>query len=573
MKTRLSVIIILLALCTGYAQDFTVNLYSVDVTIHPEGYFDVVEKYDVDFEIEKHGIYRRIQTRYDLLNEAGLEEERKIRISRIEVPGYSFDAPFDFVQKLTDELEIKIGDADITLIGPQRYEIRYRVHNAFLFENDFIRFYWNIKPGGWAADFHKINFRVRVPEGIVLNAATCFIYAGTQGDTRQSPDFELGFAEGIVTGLSKEGFISRPGESVTLLINLPATSISEEKPFWPFWDAYGWLFIVVALLVSFYMVWHKYGKDERVVGTTSYFPPKDIDPAMAGFLMDDKSDVSDLIALIPHWGALGYLLIEELPKKKLFGKKDTRLVLKKPLPASSPAYARELFRGLFGSDSIILEGDEAFAINHREVLVSSLKNKFYTTMNTARGQLKEEAQPYYIADSRKVQRIMIAILLLLGVLGTMAGLFFWGPLAAFGIAFCTGLLLALNFYMVKRNAVGNRILSELKGFKRFIKVAEDNRLRMLLIEDPSYFEHTMGYALAFGLFDKWAKKFNDLNVPPPEWYRSTATGSYGMHNFSRAFSGTMSGVTSNMVSSPSRSGSSGGGSSGGGFGGGGGGSW
>jgi uncharacterized membrane protein len=96
---------------------------------------------------------------------------------------------------------------------------------------------------------------------------------------------------------------------------------------------------------------------------------------------------------------------------------------------------------------------------------------------------------------------------------------------------------------------------------------------MLLKDDPGYFEHTMGYALAFGLFDKWAQKFRGLDLPPPNWYRSTATGQFTMHHFSRSFSGTISGVTANMVSSPSSSGSSGGGSSGGGFGGGGGGSW
>jgi uncharacterized membrane protein YgcG len=563
----------LLALCTGYAQDFTVNLYSVDITIHPEGYFDVAEKYDLDFEIEKHGIYRNIQTRYDLLNEAGLEEERKIRISHIEVPGYKFEAPFDFIQKLTDQMDIKIGDEDITLIGPQHYEIRYRVHNAFLFEDSLIRFYWNIKPGGWAADFHKINFRVRVPEGIALSEETCFVYSGIQGATEQSSDFKLGFAGGIVTGLSRDGFISRPGESVTVLINLPANSISEEKPFWPFWDAYGWLFIIVLLAGSFFMVWRKFGRDDRVVSTTSYYPPEDIDPAMAGFLMDDKSDASDLIALIPHWGAKGHLMMEEVPKKGLFGKKDTRLVMKSPIPATSPDYARVLFTGLFGSDSVLRSGDTGPSFTQKEVLVSTLKNTFYTTMNSARSQLKEKAQPYYVAESRKVQRIMMAMILLLGIAGTLAGLFYWGPLAAFGVAVSTGLLLALNFYMVKRNAVGNRLLSELKGFKRFIKVAEENKLKMLIKDDPGYFEHTMGYALAFGLFDKWSQKFRDLDVPPPNWYRSTGTGQFTMYHFSRSFSGTISGVTTNMVSSPSRSSSSGGGSSGGGFGGGGGGSW
>tara|TARA_R110001592_G_C13099060_1_gene744022 strand:- start:1249 stop:1632 length:384 start_codon:yes stop_codon:yes gene_type:complete len=127
--------------------------------------------------------------------------------------------------------------------------------------------------------------------------------------------------------------------------------------------------------------------------------------------------------------------------------------------------------------------------------------------------------------------------------------------------------------MIKKNAVGNQLLSELKGFKRFIKVAEENKLKMLLKEDPGYFENTMGYALAFGLFEKWARKFEALNVQPPNWYTSTGNNALTMHNFSRSFSRTIAGTQSNMVSSPKSSGSSGGGSSGGGFGGGGGGSW
>jgi uncharacterized membrane protein len=83
----------------------------------------------------------------------------------------------------------------------------------------------------------------------------------------------------------------------------------------------------------------------------------------------------------------------------------------------------------------------------------------------------------------------------------------------------------------------------------------------------------MGYALAFGLFKKWAEKFDSLHIPPPNWY-SSGTNQMNMHHFARSFSTGMNSVKATMVSSPSSSGgSSGGGSSGGGFGGGGGGSW
>ncbi|MGV8815562.1 MAG: DUF2207 family protein, partial [Gelidibacter sp.] len=139
----------------------------------------------------------------------------------------------------------------------------------------------------------------------------------------------------------------------------------------------------------------------------------------------------------------------------------------------------------------------------------------------------------------------------------------------------TILLIIMNKHMIKKNAKGNTALSELKGFRQFIKVAEINKLKMLIIEDPHYFETTMGYALAFGLFDKWASKFEALNIPPPTWYSSSSTVPLTMNSFSNSFANTMSSAKSTMVSSPttSSSGSSGGGSSGGGFGGGGGGSW
>ena len=166
MKKILSVLFIIVSISIGYAQDFMVNNCTVDIYINQKGYFEVVENYDLNFEKSKHGIYRIIQTDYDLLNFKGQKEKRKIKISNIKVPGYKFDAPFKFAQKFSDEINIKIGDKDITLVGPQHYEIKYRVHNAFLFEDSAIRFYWNIKPDSWIADFHRINFRVHVPENI-----------------------------------------------------------------------------------------------------------------------------------------------------------------------------------------------------------------------------------------------------------------------------------------------------------------------------------------------------------------------------------------------------------------------
>ena len=81
--------------------------------------------------------------------------------------------------------------------------------------------------------------------------------------------------------------------------------------------------------------------------------------------------------------------------------------------------------------------------------------------------------------------------------------------------------------------------------------------------------------MVFGLSNKWAKLFKDIEVQQPEWYK-TATPLYGnafvTHMTDNLFSSTKSAI--NIVSHDSSSHSSGGGGfSGGGGGGGGGGSW
>lgn len=562
MKNLFLLLIAFLAILNGYAQGFVVDNARIDIYINGDGYFDVVENYNLTFSEYKHGIYRNIQTSYDLLTEDGTKENRRIKIRKIEVPKYKFDADFDFVQKLKDNLEIKIGDEDVTLIGPQQYQIKYRVFDAFLFEKNQIRFYWNIKASQWDAVFKQLDFSIHLPKDVSINEDDFFVYSGASGDSSTTEEFDVTLANGVITAKSKPDFVSYPGNSITALVNLPLNSVKEIKPFWPFWTKYGWSLILVAILLLFYGIWNKYGKDDSVVATISYFPPNGIDPAMAGFLIDDRADTPDLISLIPCWGSRGIISMEHIPKKGLFGKDDTKLTMLKTLPANSPDYEEEIFNGLFGNSET----------SGKEVLISSLKDSFYTTMASAKEKLKNKAQVYYDKKANRVKLLSTIGFLVGNVVLFFLFLFFWGLWAALAVIPVTIFLLLMMHYMVKKNSEGNKILSDLKGFKQFIKVAEENKLKMLLNDSPNYFETTMGYALAFGMFDKWANKFEALNLQPPSWYNSPV-GVMTMRNFSNSFSGAMTTAQNTMVSSPSNSSSSGGGYSGGGFGGGGGGSW
>ena len=591
MKKFLIFCFLLLCTFTAVAQDFVVKACDVEIFINEEGYFDVVEKYDVEFSRPKHGIFRRLQIKYDLTNEENEKETRRIKIKNISVPGHKFEAPPEFTQKTSTNIDIKIGDPNRFVNNEQQYEIRYRVENAFLHEKNFIRLYWNIKTEYWIADFEKSNFKIHPPANVKFVSEDVFVYSGAGGNTNLSQQFDLNVSDGIIYGSSKQGVVSKRGENVTTLINLPLGSVAKASALSVLWERFGWSIPWALIIFVFYSVWRKYGKDDKVVATTSYYPPKGVDPAMAGFLINDRDDTDDILSMIPHWGSQGILEIEEIPKSGLFSSKDTKLRRLKDLPSDAPEYEKTIFNGLFNSnlmnssllkkalkrksgilDSLI--SDKYEDLKDGEILISSLENAFYTTMNDARSTLKDKAQVYYLAESKRVKNITLVVLLLSTVVFGLIGLFVWGIIGAviLGVT-CIGLMI-INRHMVKRNQKGNEVLSELLGFRNFIKLAEENKLKMLLEEDSGYFEATMAFALSFGMFKSWSKKFAALNVPPPSWYHSTS-GIHGMSEFSNSFTQSISHIQTNFVSSPSSSGggSSGGGSSGGGFGGGGGGSW
>ncbi len=544
----------------SFSQGFDVLHSEVSIFINSDGYFDVVEDYHLNFTEYKHGIYRDILLKYDLQTESD-SEKRRIKIRNVDVPNHKFQSDFDFVQQLSKNLQIKIGDKDRTVIGPQHYQIKYRVYDAFIFKKNQIQFYWNVKPAGWNAVFRQFDFNIHLPKNLQGNADQLFVYAGDYGATEPSKDFSIAYNNGIYEAKSGPNFLSNPGQSVTVLLNLPPGSVKEIKPWWPFWTHYGWTLLLGAMIFGFYWVWNNYGKDDRVVATTSYFPPSGMDPAMAGFLMDDSADTPDLISLLPYWGSRGIIAMEQLPKKGWFGTEDTKIIRLRPLPVDSPNYEEELFNGLFGN---------YYGTGKKEILVSSLKDSFYTTMASAKTKLKKKAQIYYDEQAKKIQNKSIVGILVIAFVLFFVFLFTWGLLAAIALILVAVFLLFMSSYLVKKNAKGNSALSELKGFKNFIKIAEENKLKMLLQDSPTYFETTMGYALAFGMFSQWAKKFENLNLQPPSWYTSS-TGVFTMHHFANSFSDSITSAQSTMVSSPSSSG--GGGSSGGGFGGGGGGSW
>ncbi len=167
--------------------------------------------------------------------------------------------------------------------------------------------------------------------------------------------------------------------------------------------------------------------------------------------------------------------------------------------------------------------------------------------------------------------LIISVILLLGAMGASFGIVYYytGHLIAPAML---ALLVAAGFpatrYMKRRTKKGAELLGKILGFKEFIRVAEVDRIQKLVEQNPSYFYDVLPYAYVLGLSKKWAKKFENIGVEPPNWYQ----GSFGNRPFTTLLLlNSLDHATRVMSDSIVIPSSSGGGDSGGGFSGGGGG--
>jgi uncharacterized membrane protein YgcG len=350
----------------------------------------------------------------------------------------------------------------------------------------------------------------------------------------------------------------------------PSLGISLQR----WWMNNHWLLYPLLILLFVIWLWYKKGRDKPVTIAPQYYPPQDMTPAEAGVLIDDKLHERDIISLIPYWASKGIIRIEEIETTKMLGLMkdiDYKFIQLKPLENNVPSYEKKLFDGLF--------------YYRQEILLSSLRLSFYTTMGAVKELLSEKvkANKHYEGKGIEAGRAMLILgiaamvfsifLLAISLIDNLGAIHFFSAETAVG-SFILGLgMVLISQKMPKKSVLGVEIYQKLAGYRMFMQTVELPRLEQLIKEDPHYFDKSLPYAMVFGMTDNWSDKFEKLNVPPPTWYHSNVNGlSYSQ--FTRRFSDASRTMSNTFTSAPSKSGSSGGSSSsGGGFGGGGGGSW
>jgi uncharacterized protein (TIGR04222 family) len=588
-----------------------IESFGVDIDVRADGSFHVREEIDYTFGPgERRGIFRYLQTRYDI--EAEPKFERVIEIDDIQVSSPT-GAPT--AKKISTEgpyKVVRIGDEDERVSGSETYVLDYEVRGAMngpVNGFEYAELAWDATGNGWDAPITRVDVSVSGPEPL---RQACF--AGSAGSSRRCSTNVM--TDGVAT-FGHDGLGPAQGVTVVVgydpaLIAVPAP-VTEER--WSFGRAFtrnglplgaALLALVAGLGAVGWVVWSR-GRDRRYVGqvpgltpmgdeiaveerkplgrdnvVVNYELPKDARPAEVGTLIDESADVLDVTATLVDLAVRGFLRIDELPATGLiFKKHDWKLVKLKEGDDTLRRYERTLFDALFAGRS--------------DVTLSDLKQTFADDLNKVQDQLYDEV--VYNRWFRRRPDTTRTTWLVFGVVLAAAGVALTVWLAQstryglLGVAVTVvGLtLLVSGRFMPARTGRGSAALAQSLGFRQYIRTAEAEQIRFE--ERESVFSRYLPYAIVFGEAERWAKTFASLaavggaagaagvgyspGLHSLYWYG--AAGGFDADSFSDAitsFADTTSGsIAAAAPSSSSGSGFGGGGFSGGGFGGGGGGSW
>lgn len=562
----------------AYGYDWDISSFDTDITVREDGSFFVEETIVADFSREEHhGIFRTIPVQYRDANDNTL----KLRYNVLSVQDQNGNDWWYETSREGDYLKIKAGDPDRYFNQPITFVISYEIQRAVSYQfEDHDEIYWNATGDEWEVEILKSRAAIHLPTSVNAGdiRATCF--TGSYGSTLQECEY-------MIDGNSiyyEATNIFNPYEGLTIVAGFPK-GILEQPSFaqqliWFFSDNWPYLIPFGTFLFLLYL-WYTRGKDPQTNRDTvmpHYEPPKDMPPAEAGTLIDERVDMHDISSTIVDMAVRGYLKIKETKKKKiLWGEEyDYEFIKLKEFANDDKLHKHEkkVMEAVFGSG--------------KSKKLSDLKNKFYKDLPDIKESIYESlvTKGYFPKSPDKVRQTYWGI----GTFMVFAPLFLIGAFVDSGyisipIAIGISGIIVMIFAnkMPAKTKKGVDEYYKILGLEEYIDTAEADRIKFQ--EKENLFMKLLPYAMAFAIADRWSKAFEGLNKVP-DWYESNdpdLLNNFNTFYFINRLDSMSNQMNTAFTSAPRSSGSggswsggsgfSGGGFSGGGFGGGGGGSW
>ncbi len=557
---------------------FTITDFHTELFVEEDAGLLVEETIQVNFNEPRRGIYRTIPVRYT--DPRGYRYGVQFRLlDVVDEDGRSHTTD---VSREGSDVRIRIGDADRTITGPVTYVIRYHVDGAIQHLETHDELYWNAVGDSWATTIEQASATVHLPGSLSENDVEAAAFAGVFGSTEGDVSIQVPEPSTVIYASPRA---LAPFEAMTVVAGWPHGNVTFPSPamIWLRRLLSNWVlvlpFVALAWMTSRY---RSHGRDPEGAGsiTVQYEAPEGIGPGEIGTLVDESVDMRDITATLVDLAVKGLLRIEIEEKKGLFRTSEETAFVR-IAPPDDPQLAALLphelavFNGIFAHGQRVDTSDLNHAF-YREL--PGIKSAMFTHLVSA-GFFAESPESVKLKYGGLVALLALGVFALGAVTAFLTGGIFPNALVVPGVAAALTGLFAAPFVpaMPRRTAEGVRMREWAKGFEEFVGRVESDRLER--VEAVTAFETLLPYAMALGVAETWAKKFEGIYAEgrQPGWYVGPHHGGmFSTRSFERSLSSSMGAVATSMAAAPrssSSSGMGGGGFSGGGFGGGGGGSW
>ncbi|HHW69696.1 MAG TPA: DUF2207 domain-containing protein [Tenericutes bacterium] len=589
--------------------DYYIDQYDIEITVNEDNSFDIIETLKVYFNVEKHGIYRKIPLKNNIIREDQSKGFNRAKITDVDVNNKYV------INKSDSFYEIKIGDKNKYIKGKVDYVISYKYNIGKDDTSKFDEFYFNIIGDQWDTYINEISFKAHMPKS--FNQDKIGFSLGSKGTVGYD---DLYYS---VEGKTIKGIVLRrlePNEALTIRLELEEGYFSTAQEF-IYWDDI--VFSLSVLILFFDLIYIIYqlilkNKHNKIIVPIEFYPPKNCNSTEAGYIYNGDISDKDIMSLLVYLASKGYI---EISEKQYTGAFKTT------------GYRFKKIKDYDGNNKIEKQFMDGLFELTDDVTDTELKKKFYKTVAEIKKELYSKEikdqifERKYRNNTLKINVLIILTFILISIIpnylsigepvfislvfpitaqmvithtifnykNNSANMFLiiffsiWGGFPwlflilpgllmklELIIVYMSGLLIICFMqYMKKKVKIrtqhSNELYCKLQGLKNFINIAEKEKLEALIMENPSYFYDIIPYAYVFGLTKKWISNFEGISIPPVSWYDGHTSGfnSFMINNYSKV-------TTINTPTSSSGGGSggrSGGSSSGGGSGGGGGGSW
>lgn len=577
-----------------YAGKPTTTLLKTEIVAKENFTFEVTQQIEVNLD-GNHGVF--INVPYDPKTNV---------IEDIMVPSNEVcEVKTEYVDGLFFKV-VRIGNQNDVLYGKHTYLIKYTIKGTKKAADEHFVALAMI-PAFWNMPIDRAETTLIMPKK--TNWKNLEMYVGESGSKEKLEDNNKFTYEKTPTTLTIVGknLPKEYGASIRADVGKGYWQNVEDPNSFP---TFYIIFLVGYLLVCL-LLWILFGRDPKVVEVVEFYPPENLSPLEIGVLIDGVADNDEISSMFLYYAKKGYVNIKKEKRK-------VKIIKVKDIDESEPKYSKILFNAMFAKGDIFTPKSvtDDFVKKMKKVKRLAKKaaekqgkiitpiSKFLSYITTfiiiVFYFIMTVDLDFIISSNTFGSFIWLLIIFLcvdtifisndvgmkktknrkLRIIGLAIAIFVFHEYLEYKVTGSFGLygICALLVYIIlfvtqgiKRHSKKyNLIYGRVLGFKKFIELAELEKLELLVDENPDYFFDILPYAQVFGLTSKWKKKMSMCNLDSchqPSWYTGdTAFDSVvTMSLINREIT-----KVNSSIGSASSSGSF---SSGSGFGGGGGGAW